>query len=306
MIRHYYVTKLLCSRYCLASASCAKSLLSFWFSNRRRNFGLLGSEYEHCASFGFVANFVGFSASDSRACKAWWWKRQSGRGDGDGSKESHSSWSIWWFQFVVWGKTRAFEAKGSWGATWWRRGQSMTAESSGELRVQQNKRCYSIVTSLKQLWIQSVKMSKSWVHCTWQNRMSEKFSYQDVGQSLGVHSVNSQVRLWTCGLDGIWLRQLVDGSAGRRYMQNVQRWWLDRLRVEGIHPGQKMNVKRESKESNTWTFAAPSIDGKQSVEYTFSMNIHGELPRGTWTAWKLWKMWPVLVWIDGALAFEGW
>ena len=30
--------------------------------------------------------------------------------------------------------------------------------------------------------------------------------------------------------------------------------------------------------------AVPSIDGKQSVEYTFSTNIHGELPRGTWTA----------------------
>ena len=27
-----------------------------------------------------------------------------------------------------------------------------------------------------------------------------------------------------------------------------------------------------------------SIDDKQSVEYTFSMNIHGEFRRGTWTA----------------------
>ena len=31
-------------------------------------------------------------------------------------------------------------------------------------------------------------------------------------------------------------------------------------------------------------FCCACIDGKQSVEYTFSMNIHGELPRGTWTA----------------------
>ena len=31
-------------------------------------------------------------------------------------------------------------------------------------------------------------------------------------------------------------------------------------------------------------FCCASIDGKQSVEYTFSMNIHGELRRGTWTA----------------------
>ena len=39
-----------------------------------------------------------------------------------------------------------------------------------------------------------------------------------------VHSASSQVRLWTCGLDGTWRRQLVDRSAGRRYMQNVQSW----------------------------------------------------------------------------------
>ena len=41
---------------------------------------------------------------------------------------------------------------------------------------------------------------------------------------LAVHSASSQVRLWTCGLDATWLRQLVDRSAGRRYMPNVQSW----------------------------------------------------------------------------------
>ena len=35
------------------------------------------------------------------------------RGDGDGSKESHSSCLIWWFQFVMGGETRAFSAQGS-------------------------------------------------------------------------------------------------------------------------------------------------------------------------------------------------
>ena len=43
-----------------------------------------------------------------------------------------------------------------------------------------------------------------------------------------------------------------------------------------------MNEKRDSRGSNTRTFSAPSIDGKQSVEYIFSTKIHGELPRGTW------------------------
>ena len=45
-----------------------------------------------------------------------------------------------------------------------------------------------------------------------------------VRRNWGVHSVNFQVRLWICGLGGTWLRQLVDRSAGRRYMQNVQNW----------------------------------------------------------------------------------
>ena len=49
-------------------------------------------------------------------------------------------------------------------------------------------------------------------------------------------------------------------------------------------PGIKDEREARIQESNTRTFAAPSIDGKQSVEYTFSMNIHGELPRGTWNA----------------------
>ena len=54
--------------------------------------------------------------------------------------------------------------------------------------------------------------------------MPGRLSCLGVQRSLGVHSVSSQVRLWTCGLDGTWLRQLVDRSAGRRYMQNVQSW----------------------------------------------------------------------------------
>ena len=88
------------------------------------------------------------------------------------------------------------------------------------LCVQQNRRGYSPMKSLRQLWIQSVNTSKSWERCTWQNPMSVRCSCQGVRRSWGAHSASSQVRLWTCGLDGIWLRQLVDRSAGRRYMQN--------------------------------------------------------------------------------------
>ena len=45
-----------------------------------------------------------------------------------------------------------------------------------------------------------------------------------VRRSWRAHSASSQVRLWTCGMDGTWLRRLVDRSAGRRYMQSVQSW----------------------------------------------------------------------------------
>ena len=43
-------------------------------------------------------------------------------------------------------------------------------------------------------------------------------------------------------------------------------------------------IKDVKRDSSVSTFAVTSIDVKQSVEYTFSTNIHGELPRGTWTA----------------------
>ena len=85
----------------------------------------------------------------------------------------------------------------------------------------------------------------------WQNRTSGRFSCQGVRRSWRAPSASSQVRLWTCGLDGTWPRRPVDRSAGRRYMHNVLSWRLDRLRVEGIHPGSKTNDKRVSKESNT-------------------------------------------------------
>ena len=51
-----------------------------------------------------------------------------------------------------------------------------------------------------------------------------EMSCQGVRRSLGAPSASSQVRLWTCGMDGTWPRQLVDRSAGRRYMQSVQSW----------------------------------------------------------------------------------
>ena len=54
--------------------------------------------------------------------------------------------------------------------------------------------------------------------------VGECFACQDVRRSWGAHSASSQVRLWTCGMDGTWPRQLVDRSAGRRYMQSVQSW----------------------------------------------------------------------------------
>ena len=92
------------------------------------------------------------------------------------------------------------------------------------LCIQQRRRVYSLVMSLRPLWIQSVSMLKSWVHCTWQNRMSVRISCQGVRRSWGAHSASSQVRLWTCGMDGTWNRQLVDRSAGKRYMQSVQSW----------------------------------------------------------------------------------
>ena len=55
-----------------------------------------------------------------------------------------------------------------------------------------------------------VSTSKSWVRCTWQNRTSGRFSCLGVRRSLGVHSVNFQMQLWTCGMDGTWPRRLVD------------------------------------------------------------------------------------------------
>ena len=48
-------------RHCLF----CKEPLSFWFSSRRRNSGLLGSECKYCASMIFVATFVGCSRSES-------------------------------------------------------------------------------------------------------------------------------------------------------------------------------------------------------------------------------------------------
>ena len=41
---------------------------------------------------------------------------------------------------------------------------------------------------------------------------------------VGEPSASSQVRLWTCGVDGTWPRRPVDRSAGGRYMQSVQSW----------------------------------------------------------------------------------
>ena len=91
-------------------------------------------------------------------------------------------------------------------------------DPQGVLCVQQRRRGYRRVKSSRLLWTQSASTSKSWARCT-----------SDVGRifvrrSWGAHSASSQVRLWTCGMDGTWPRRLVDRSAGRRYMQSVQSW----------------------------------------------------------------------------------
>ena len=86
-------------------------------------------------------------------------KRQSRRGDGGGSKESHSSCSIWWFQFVVGGETRAFAAQEAEEQL----GGDVVRASCRILRVlcvQKRRRGYSLVKSSRPLWIQSVSMSK--------------------------------------------------------------------------------------------------------------------------------------------------
>ena len=71
---------------------------------------------------------------------------------------------------------------------------------------------------------------------------------------------------------GTWLRQLVDRSAGRRYI--AERPEL----VIGSPPSRRHSPWiKDEREARIQRI-------KQSVENTFSMNIHGELPRGTWTA----------------------
>ena len=86
------------------------------------------------------------------------------------------------------------------------------------------RRGNSRVKSSRPLWTRSASMPRSWVRCTWQNRTSVRFSCQDVRRSWRAPSASSQVRLWTCGMDGTWPRRAVDRSAGGRDMQSVQSW----------------------------------------------------------------------------------
>ena len=91
-------------------------------------------------------------------------------------------------------------------------------------------------------------------------------------------SASSQVRLWTCGCG--WD---LASAAGRQECWKTLH--AERPRV-AFTLDQRRTSKRDSRGSNKRTFAVRrlSMANKQSVEYTFSTNIHGELPRGTWTA----------------------
>ena len=102
-------------------------------------------------------------------------------------------------------------------------------------------------------------------------------------RSWGAPSASSQVLFWTCGVEpGLGGRStgvLEDVTCG---VSRFGDWitaeskasTLDQRRTRSASPG----------DQTPQHFAVPSIDGRQSVEYTFSTNIHGELPRGTCTA----------------------
>ena len=59
----YHITKLFCLRYCFASASSARCPQSSRFASILHNFGLVGSEYKHCAFLSVT--FAGCSESES-------------------------------------------------------------------------------------------------------------------------------------------------------------------------------------------------------------------------------------------------